>query len=403
MNEFDAIVVGAGAAGMMCAAVAGQRGLKVALVDHADKIGEKIRISGGGRCNFTNLGTQFDNFVSTNPRFAKFALAEYTPTDFLDLLKEHGVAWHEKHKGQLFCDDSSQNIIDVLQAECAKGNVHWYFPVSVKVVEQETRNGVPGYLLHTEAGPLFGKRLVIATGGLSIPKIGATDFGYRVAEQFGLKLVPTAPALVPLTFAPQDWGGLVELAGLALPVRIGVAEQPKGVHFDEDLLFTHKGLSGPGVLQISSYWEPGQHLSIDLIHEKEFLSELLPNKSRERRQLDTVLGPLMPKRLVEGWLNEQGWSAERIKPVNELGDAWLRKLEERLRRWQVCPNGSEGYRKAEVTRGGVACAELDSKSMQAKRQLGLHFIGEVVDMTGWLGGYNFQWAWASAHACGRSL
>jgi predicted Rossmann fold flavoprotein len=216
-------------------------------------------------------------------------------------------------------------------------------------------------------------------------------------------LEPTAPALVPLTFAPQDWGGLVDIAGLALPVRIGIAEQPKGAQFDEDLLFTHKGLSGPGVLQISSYWQPGQHLSINLIPEKAFLAELLQNKSRERRQLDTVLASFMPKRLVESWLNEQGWSAESTRPVNELGDAWLRKLYERLRRWQVCPNGSEGYRKAEVTRGGVACVELNSNTMEAKRQPGLHFIGEVVDMTGWLGGYNFQWAWASGQACGRSL
>jgi predicted Rossmann fold flavoprotein len=399
MNSFDVVVIGAGAAGMMCAAVAGQRGLTVALLDHATTIGEKIRISGGGRCNFTNVGTRFECFVSENNRFSRFALNEYTPSDFTDLLKAHGVAYHEKHKGQLFCDGSSQQVIDVLVAQCQRGGVQWLNPVTVN--ETVWQEAAATYVLHTSVGSIQAKHLVVATGGLSIPKIGATDFGYRLARQFGLRIVETMPALVPLTFDALEWAALSSLSGASLPVSLRAGQSK--VSFDEDLLFTHRGLSGPAVLQISSYWTHGQSLSIDLAANENLEKQLLALTASDKRQLDNLLAQWLPRRLVDVWLAQDSWSDMAKKRLAELPDKRLRELAASLKSWSVTPNGSEGYRKAEVTRGGVATEELDQKSMQAKRQPGLYFIGEVVDMTGWLGGYNFQWAWASAHSCSRSF
>ena len=394
--HWDAIVIGAGAAGMMCAAVAGQRGARVLLIDHAGRLAEKIRISGGGRCNFTNLHTRPENFLSENPHFCRSVLARYTPADFIALVRRHGIAFHEKHKGQLFCDDSAEQIIAMLRAECDAGGVRWAMPC--RVLRVDRRGDL--FEVATEQGALAARRVVIATGGLSIPKIGATDFGYRIASQFGLRVVPTAPALVPLTFDAQAWRPFVPLAGISLEVE---ARCGKG-RFTEDLLFTHRGLSGPAILQVSSYWNPGDPLAIDLAPQgagDTLAGTLLARKSDSRQSLANVLAALMPRRLADGWLALQNLpGGQRIA---ETGDKALRTLAESLHRWALVPSGSEGYRKAEVTRGGVDTDELSQNTLEAKRVSGLHFIGEVVDVTGWLGGYNFQWAWASGFAAGQAI
>jgi predicted Rossmann fold flavoprotein len=397
---FDAIVLGAGAAGLFCAGVAGQLGAKVLLVDHADKIGEKIRISGGGRCNFTNRDidprTPHRHFLGDNPDFCRSALARYTPADFVALVQKHGIPFHEKHKGQLFGDRSADDFIRMLLAECAAGGVvHWQ-PCQVDGV----RFADGQYVLQTSRGEARAAALVIATGGLSIPKIGATDFGHRVARQFGLALVPPRPALVPLTFDGDAWAPFAGLAGLALPVRIETGEKKGGGVFDEDLLFTHRGLSGPAVLQVSSYWRPGQAIRIDLAPGVDLAQALLAAKARSRRQIANELTAWVPGRLADAWVQQDpAWQ----RPVNEAGDKALQALAQRLSRWELVPTGSEGWRKAEVTAGGVDTRELSSQTLEARRQPGLFFIGEVVDVTGWLGGYNFQWAWASAHACAQAL
>jgi predicted Rossmann fold flavoprotein len=391
---YDAIVIGAGAAGLMCAGQAGQRGLRVALVDHSERLAEKIRISGGGRCNFTNLHTKPANFLSQNPHFCKSALAAYTPQDFLELMRKHRIPHHEKHKGQLFCDRSAEDIIAMLVAECEAGQVQSHRPCTVDAVEFCA--GV--YTLHTNREVLQAPRLVIATGGLSIPKIGATDFGYRIARQFGLGIVPTYPALVPLTFDSHTWAAFVGLAGVALPVGIESA----GASFDEDLLFTHRGLSGPAILQISSFWRPGLSLTIDLAPALDLAQTLLDAKNTSKSQLNTVLGEYLPRRVADTWLERQhpGMGSRKCA---ELGNKDLQALAAGLQRWSVLPQGTEGYRKAEVTGGGVDTRALNGKTMEALQQPGLYFIGEVVDVTGWLGGYNFQWAWASGAAAARSM
>jgi predicted Rossmann fold flavoprotein len=396
-DSFDVAVIGAGAAGMMCAAVAGQRGLRVALIDHAEKLAEKIRISGGGRCNFTNIGSGPGNFLSENPHFCRSALAGYTPRDFLDLVRGHRIAWHEKHRGQLFCDESSEAIIDMLRAECGQGGVAWRMPCEVR----EIARGDAGYELRTSLGLLRAGKLVIATGGMAIPQLGATDFGLKVARQFGLKVVEPRPALVPLTFDAAQWQPFAELSGAALEVDLHTGQGKAGGRFLEDLLFTHRGLSGPAILQISSYWNPGQPMEIDLAPERDMAEELLALKPGSRQQLQTVLSELWPKRLAETWLRVAGVNAGAR--LADLPDKALRELGRRIHRWQLVPTGTAGYKKAEVMRGGVDTRGLDQKSMQAKTVPGLHFIGETVDVTGWLGGYNFQWAWASGVACGRSL
>jgi hypothetical protein len=400
METFDAVVIGAGAAGLFCAGVAGQRGLRVLLVDHAPKVAEKIRISGGGRCNFTNRALDprapHKHFLGENPQFCRSALARYTAQDFIALVQRHGIPFHEKHKGQLFGDRSSEDFIRMLLAECDAGGVTRWQPCKVQQVDQP---GEGGWRLQTERGPVTARMLVIATGGLSIPQIGASDFGHRVARQFGLRVVPPRPALVPLTFAGEAWAPFAQLAGLALPVEIAVGEKKERVAFHEDLLFTHRGLSGPAVLQISSYWREGQPLRIDLAPGEDLGTRLLEAKARSRRLVANALAAVVPTRLAEAWASQDpAWQ----RPVNEVADKALARLAERLSRWELLPDGSEGYRKAEVTAGGVDTRALSSQTMESK-QPGLYFIGEVVDVTGWLGGYNFQWAWASGYACAQAM
>lgn len=395
--NFDAVVIGAGAAGLFCAGQAGQRGLDVLLLDHAEKVAEKIRISGGGRCNFTNRDAGPANFLSANPAFCRSALARYTPADFIALVRRHGIAFHEKHRGQLFCDDSSEQIIRLLLGECAAGRVTHWQPCAV----QALRHGAAGFELDTTRGPVRARQVVVATGGLSIPKIGATDFGYRLAKQFGHRLIETRPALVPLTFDADAWAPFVPLAGVSLEVAIETGSGRARGHFVEDMLFTHRGLSGPAVLQISSYWRPGEALRIHLGAGADLGERLREAKAVSRRQLGNELATWLPQRLATAWLAAQGLPAER--PMPELRDRDLERLAQALSRWSITPTGTEGYRKAEVTAGGVDTRELDSRSMASRRVPGLHFIGEVVDVTGWLGGYNFQWAWASASACAQAL
>ena len=377
--------------------MAGQLGTRVLLLDHAAKVAEKIRISGGGRCNFTNRDATPAQFLSENPHFCRSALARYTPADFIALVDRHRIPWHEKHKGQLFCDRSAEDIIQMLLAECAAGGVERRQPCGVKAV----RRAGDDFELDTDGGTVRAPRLVIATGGLSIPKIGATDFGFRLAAQFGHRVLPTRPGLVPLTFAADAWQPFVPLAGVSLEVGIEAGAGKARGRIVEDLLFTHRGLSGPAVLQASNYWREGEPLRLDLVQGHDLAGELLAAKSGSRRQLGTELAERLPRRLAEAWLARRtGWSA---RPLAEMKDAEVRDLAASLQAWQITPDGSEGYRKAEVTLGGVDTRELNQQSMESRRVPGLHFIGEVVDVTGWLGGYNFQWAWASAAACARSL
>ncbi|HEY2254670.1 MAG TPA: NAD(P)/FAD-dependent oxidoreductase [Variovorax sp.] len=400
MHSFDAVVIGAGAAGLFCAARAGQQGLSVLLVDHNPRIAEKIRISGGGRANFTNhdldVRAPQRHFIGDNPNFCRSALSRYTPQHFIDMVQRHGIAFHEKHKGQLFCDGPSQQIIDMLLAECAAGSVAHWQPCSVGEVVFSPDGG---YRIETGRGTVRAPRLVIATGGLSIPQIGASDFGYRLAAQFGLRVVTPRPALVPLTFGGAAWEPYAGLAGLALPVRIETGSKKERMSFLEDLLFTHRGLSGPAVLQISSYWRPGAPLSIDLAPGTDVAAALGGAKQRSRKRIGNELAALVPARLADAWV---GSDPALQRPINEAADRALAGLAERIACWQITPSGSEGYRKAEVTAGGVDTRELSSQTMESK-QPGLYFIGEVVDVTGWLGGYNFQWAWASAYACAQAL
>jgi hypothetical protein len=395
---FEVVVIGAGAAGMMAAAVAGQRGRRVLLIDHARKLAEKIRISGGGRCNFTNRDTRPERFLSRNPHFCKSALSAYTPRDFIALVDKYGIGYHEKHKGQLFCNDSSQRIIDLLRAECAAGGVRWQVPSRVDAVARVGE----GFRVDTDQGEVRTRALIIATGGLSIPPIGATDFGLRIAKQFGLKVIPPRPALVPLTFAATDWGPFVPLAGIGLPVRVATAtESGTRIAFDEDLLITHRGLSGPAVLQISSYWQPGHPLHLNLTPGIDVAAHWLEAKRvHPRRTLGHALGEHLPQRLAHGWLSRTGLANARLA---DLPDKLLRHQSAALADWQITPNGSEGFRKAEVTLGGVDTEALTQNALEVRGVAGLHFIGEVVDVTGWLGGYNFQWAWASGAAAGRAV
>jgi predicted Rossmann fold flavoprotein len=395
---FDVAVVGAGAAGMMCAAVAAQRGQRVVLIDHAKKLAEKIRISGGGRCNFTNLHTGPQNFLSQNPHFCKSALARYTPQDFLALMKRYGIAYHEKHKGQLFCDHSAEDIIRMLKAECDAGGVAWRMPCQVLAVGK-TADG--GFRLETSEGEITATSLVIATGGLSIPAIGATDFAYKIARQFDLKMIEPRPALVPLTFDAASWQNFVPLAGIALEVEVETGIKKQRGFFREDLLFTHRGLSGPAILQISSFWQSGEAITLNLLPELDVTQALLESKASSKKNLANVLGQWLPKSLAEGWCSAYGFAHDA--KLADMQDKTLRALGESINRWRIVPNGSEGYKKAEVTRGGVDTKELSQQSMMANKVPGLHFIGEAMDVTGWLGGFNFQWAWASGVAAGLAV
>ncbi|MDO9406288.1 MAG: NAD(P)/FAD-dependent oxidoreductase [Polaromonas sp.] len=407
MHSFDVVVIGAGAAGLFCAGQAGQRGLKVLLVDHSEKVAEKIRISGGGRCNFTNRDATPAQFLSENPHFCRSALSRYTPQDFIELLQRHGVPFHEKHKGQLFCDRSAEDIINLLLAECAAGGVTRWQPCRVEgVAPVASETGENTFHLTTDRGAVMAAQVVIATGGLSIPKIGATDFGYRIARQFNLRLVEPRPGLVPLTFDGEGWLPYAGLAGLALPVQLETSpadatpkQRKKSIVFSEDLLFTHRGLSGPAVLQISSFWREGQPVRINLAPGVDLPRLLLRAKATSKKLIANELAGLVPSRLADAWTSQD---AALQRPVSDATDKSLLALAQRLENWQLTPNGTEGYKKAEVTLGGVDTRDLSSQTMESK-QAGLYFIGEVVDVTGWLGGYNFQWAWASAFACAEAL
>lgn len=385
-QNFHCVVLGAGAAGMMCAIHAGPGTL---LVDHARAPGEKIRISGGGRCNFTNLNTTAGNFISDNPHFAKSALARYTPNDFLALVARHRIAWHEKSLGQLFCDGSSREIIAMLTAELASAGAQ----LRLRVTAEQIEKAMPGFRLTLSDGTVVQTRhLVIATGGKSIPKMGATGFAYDIAQTFGHKIVPPRPALVPLTFGDR----FSPLSGVSLPVRVACNR----ASFDEAMLFTHRGLSGPAILQISSYWREGHTISVDLLQGKspeQVLGGL--RKQAGGRDIQTMLSRVLPARLAAALCAE--WQlAGRLA---DCSDTHLRDIGDKLGRWQLTPGGSEGYRTAEVTLGGIDTAAISSKTMESRHVGGLYFVGEAVDVTGWLGGYNFQWAWASGHAAGTDI
>lgn len=391
-SKYDVAIIGAGAAGMMAALTAGRRGKSVIVLDHAKAPGEKIRISGGGRCNFTNIHAGPKNYISQNPHFAKSALARYTPSDFIALVDRHKIAWHEKTLGQLFCDESAKDIVRMLLDEMRAAHVDLKLSCEIADVAK----GVEGFRLSTTEGQIHATSLVVACGGKSIPKMGATGLAYRIAEQFGLPVIETRPALVPLTLEPNLLGELSELSGVAVDADVSRGK----TRFREALLFTHRGLSGPAILQISSYWREGDEILLSLVPEVDFLEQLKAAKRENgRQQVQTVLAQHLPKRLAQ-YLADV---AKLERPLADLPDKALSSLAERIRRWPIKPAGSEGYRTAEVTLGGVATDALDSRSMQAKTVPGLFFIGECVDVTGWLGGYNFQWAWASGHAVGESL
>lgn len=391
MIQKDVIVIGAGAAGLFCAAQAGKRGRAVAVLDHGKKVGRKILMSGGGRCNFTNMYAEPANFLSANPHFCKSALSRYTQWDFISLVSEYGIPYHEKTLGQLFCDNSASDIVDMLVKECDKAGAEIITRCDILSVEKTET----GYALSTSLGDYVCESLVIATGGLSMPKIGATPFGYKIAEQFGLKVLPTRAGLVPFTLHDKDKQALEALSGIAVDTSASCND----TSFREAMLFTHRGLSGPSMLQISSYWHPGDTLHIDLqpaMSAAEYLTAA--QQDTPDAQLSTVLSKFYPKRLAQTFIDTLQWPNE---PVKRLTHSQIAEIDNTLSDWQVTPNGTEGYRTAEVTLGGVDTDELSSKTMMSKKVEGLFFIGEVVDVTGWLGGYNFQWAWSSAWAAGQ--
>jgi predicted Rossmann fold flavoprotein len=386
IHKFDALIVGAGAAGLLCAIEAGKRGRRVAVLERADKIGKKILISGGGRCNFTNLHCQPENFISANEHFAKSALARYTPADFIALVQKHHIPYHEKTLGQLFCDLSAQNITDMLEAECEAADVQIFLSCRIHELQRTTE-----FIVRTEASEFHAPVLVVATGGLSIPKIGATAFGYEVARQFDLNIVPPKPGLVPLLLGGKDYKLYSDLAGISAEVIASTNHHA----FREKMLFTHRGLSGPAILQISSYWDKGQPVQIDLAPRLEITPAIRAAKVRDMTAARSAFQGILPKRFADRWL-------ETNAPENWTNDS-LAHLEKSVHAWILKPAGTEGYEKAEVTVGGVDTGELSSKTMESKKVPGLFFIGEVVDVTGHLGGFNFQWAWASGAAAGRAL
>ncbi|WP_045727247.1 NAD(P)/FAD-dependent oxidoreductase [Xanthomonas sp. GPE 39] len=390
-NRIDVAVIGAGAAGLMCALTAGQRGRRVQVIEHANKVGKKILMSGGGRCNFTNTGTGPGNFLSANPHFCKSALARYRPADFVEMVERHGIAYHEKELGQLFCDISSKQIVRMLVEECEAAGVHLRTQCSVHRVER----GSDGFHLDTDDGPVHAAALVVASGGLSIPSLGASGFGYALARQFGHAVLPTRAGLVPLTLSGKHHERLHDLSGLALPVEASC----NGASFRNFMLITHRGISGPAILQISSYWQPGDDLRLNLLPGQDAATWLREQKRlRGGAELRTVLGDALPRRfaqrLCEVWLAD--------KPVRQLDEPQLRAAAALLGAWPLVASGTEGYRTAEVTLGGVDTDEVSSTTMESRKIPGLYFVGEVLDVSGWLGGYNFQWAWASGHAAGSA-
>ena len=390
-DTYDAIVLGAGAAGLMCAMEAGQCGRRVLLIEHNDKPGKKIRISGGGRCNFTNVHAQPGRYLSENPRFCYSALSRYTPQDFIGYVERHGIAWHEKKLGQLFCDGSAQQIIDALAGDCEAAGVAARLDCHVRGVEK-----VDGYVVATSQGDFRAPALVVATGGLSIPRLGATNLGYQIAEQFGVPVVPCTPGLVPLTLETADLEGLRELSGNSFAASVSIGNTA----FEENVLVTHRGLSGPAILQISSYWKPGDVVHLNLFPGAGLEEELLRLKREApKTKPDAVLRTRLTVRFAKLLCERHGWT----RPLCEVSDKHLRAMARALQDWPLPVKGTEGYAKAEVTRGGVDTRALSPKTMEARDVPGLYFIGEAMDVTGWLGGYNFQWAWASAAAAGRAI
>ncbi len=385
-HKFDALVLGAGAAGLLCAIEAGKRGRRVAVLEHAERVGKKILISGGGRCNFSNILCQPENFISANEHFAKSALARYTPADFIALVEKHRIPYHEKTLGQLFCDRSAQDIIDLLESECRAAEVQIFLQCRIQEVHRTTE-----FVVHSESGEFRAPALVVATGGLSIPKMGATPFGYKLAQQFGLKIVETKPALVPFVLSGKDRSRYCDLAGVSAEV---VAKSNHHA-FREKMLITHRGLSGPAILQISSYWERGQPIHLDLAPDHQIASTIRAAQLRNSAAAQKAFQGILPRRFAERWL-------EHHAPTAWNNEA-LAKWEKQVHEWVIRPAETEGYEKAEVTAGGVDTAELSSKTMECPNVKGLFFIGEVVDVTGHLGGFNFQWAWASGAAAGRAL
>jgi predicted Rossmann fold flavoprotein len=388
-SEQDVIVIGGGAAGLFCAIEAGKRGRKVLVLEHSDRVGKKIAISGGGRCNFTNIHTRPENFVSANRHFCKSALARYTPADFISLVEKHGIQYHEKKLGQLFCDESSQQIIDMLLSECADAKVEIRCGCQVRSVSNKD-----GFTAETNQGSFVSASLVIATGGLSIAPLGATDFGYCIARQFGLKIEPPRPALVPFTLTSGLQKQLSSLSGISIDALVECDD----TEFRENILITHRGLSGPAILQISLYWEAGAPLIINLLPDEDVL-KLLKDKQSSEIELANLLAQHLPRRFAQAWCNLYGPS----RPLKQFNDSQLAEIARQIQKFQITPAGTEGFKKAEVTAGGVATTELSSQTMAAKRVPCLYFIGEVVDVTGQLGGYNFQWAWASGYAAGQSV
>ena len=387
----DVIIIGAGASGLMCAIEAGKRGRKVRVLDHAQRAGTKILMSGGGRCNFTNYSVSAENYIADNPHFCKSALSRYTQWDFIDLVTRYRIPYHERDHGQLFCNDSAKDILTMLLTECENLGVEISLGCQIQSIKQDADSG---FSLSTSSQDYHCQSLVIATGGLSIPKIGASPFGYKIAEQFGLKLAPTRAGLVPLTLQPGDKIRFTPLTGIAVPCTIS----NQNTSFTENILFTHRGLSGPGILQISSYWQPGETLSIDVLPDFDVLSKLqeLRNAGNKSKLLN-ILSDFLPKRLIQTLLPE----AEYNLSLQNCNDQQLYAVTSALKSWKISPNGTEGYRTAEVTLGGVDCNEISSKTFETHRISGLYFIGEVLDVTGWLGGYNFQWAWSSGWCAGQ--
>ncbi len=404
--NFDVIIIGAGAAGMMCAATAGQRGRRVLLIDHATKLAEKIRISGGGRCNFTNLHCRPEAFLSKNPHFARSALSRYTQHDFIKLVERHGITWHEKTLGQLFCDDSAKQIIQMLKTECDRGQVQWAMPATVERIARVEDNATVRYVVATSKGEFSAESIVIACGGLSIPKIGATPFGYKVAEQFGLPIIPPKPALVPLALPPEWLQKFGELSGSSFDTIASVADaglakskRDRLPDFRESALITHRGLSGPSILQVSSYWQQqgGRGaIALNLLPGVDVAAWLAPHR-QSRNTLAQLLADVLPKRIADQFAIAYGWTL----PLAECSNVVVSEMIATLTAWRIQPSGTLGYEKAEVTLGGVDTDALSQQTMEAKAVPGLFFIGEVVDVTGWLGGYNFQWAWSSAVAAGE--
>jgi predicted Rossmann fold flavoprotein len=427
MQEWDVIVIGAGAAGLFCAIEAGQRGRRVLVIEHADRVGKKIAISGGGRCNFTNTGTRPDNFVSRNPHFCKSALARYTPADFIALVEKHGIAYHEKKLGQLFCDGSSQQIIDMLLRECHDASVEIRCDCEVHRVnhrvDRHESSAQRSFIVETNQGTFHSSSVVIATGGLSIAPLGATDFGYRIARQFGLRIEETRAGLVPFTLPAKIQKELAALSGVSIDALVTCPQSPQSLSspsFRENILITHRGLSGPAILQVSNYWRPGESISINLLPDKDVLEIISAARTIEddsgpgsargatqgatktagpssRMELVTLLSRYLPRRFAQAWCDLYGAS----RPLKQYNGRELQKIADHIHRLQLTPAGTEGFKKAEVTVGGVSTADLSSQTMEARRVPGLYFIGEVVDVTGQLGGYNFQWAWASAFAAGQ--